>query len=164
MMFTQKDFYISIEAFYSEEEIQKMFNLVENIEETNMAQKDVYNLLKNYKPKDVNVILGIAFFENKQASQYKIFLAERRIIKDNLIGYRNSIRNNTMNEFVKDYKSEDFFYLQRLILEDELYLADSQKDLYIDELRYLNGEIESVMPEVNITKKGLLLLKKDRII
>ena len=49
MMLTKRDFYISIEAFYREEEIQKMFNITESIEETNMTSKAVYDLLKNLK-------------------------------------------------------------------------------------------------------------------
>ena len=49
MKIDKKFFYISIEAFYTEEQIQKMFNIVENIEETNMPSVDVYNSLKLYK-------------------------------------------------------------------------------------------------------------------
>lgn len=161
MMLTKRDFYISIEAFYTEEEIQKMFNITESIEETNMTSKAVYDLLKNYKPRDVNVILAIAYFENKQSAQVKIFLAERAVIRDNLIGFKNSIRNNTMKEFVSDYKSEDFFYLEQLIMEDECYLDDSQKNLYINELKYLNGEVDLAIPKVYVKKKRMTNIEKD---
>ena len=160
MIYSKKDFYVSIEGFYSEEEIQKMFNLVENIEETNMSAKEVYNLLKNDKPRDVNVILAMAYFEELDNAQMKIFLAEKAIIRDNLIAYRNSIRNNTMREFVSNYKPEDFFYLEELIMEDEYYLDDSQKDLYVNELKYLNGEIECAIPTVEVKKKRISHIEK----
>ena len=153
MNYSKKDFYVSIEAFYSEEEIQKMFNLVDNIEATKMETKSVYDLLKGYKPRDVNVILAMAYFEDMSSAQIKIFLAEQAIIKDNLIGFRNSIRNNTMKEFVSNYKFEDFLYLEQLIIEDEYYLDDSQKELYVSELKYLSGEIELAIPKVNVKKK-----------
>ena len=161
MNYTKEDFYIAIETLYSEEEIQKMYNLVENIEYTYITPEEVYNLLKNYKPKEANVILGIAFFEEMNNAEIKIFFAERKIIRDSLIGFRDSIRNNTMNEFVSDYKEEDFYYLEELIMEDELYLDDSQKDLYINELKYLNGEIELAIPKVYVKKKRMTNIEKD---
>lgn len=153
MNLNKEAFYKSIEAFYTEEEIQKMFNIVENIEETNMSAKKVYDILKLYKPRDVNVILAMAFFDKKEISQAKIFLAEKAIIKDTLIGFRNSFRNNTMNQFVENYTTEDFFYLEELIDEDCIYLDDSQKILYISELKYLNGEIEQAIPKVKVKRK-----------
>ena len=159
-MYTKKDFYISIKAFYTEEEIQKMFNIVENIENNNLNAKKVYDMLKNYKPRDVNVILAISYFEDKKSSQVKILLAEKKIIRDSLINYRDSIRNNTMNEFVKNYTTEDFYYLEQLIMEDNCYLDDSQKTLYINELKYLNGEINLAIPKVQVKKKRITNIDK----
>ena len=66
-----------------------------------------------------------------------------------------------MKEFVSDYKSEDFFYLEQLIMEDECYLDDSQKNLYINELKYLNGEVDLAIPKVYVKKKRMTNIEKD---
>ena len=113
------------------------------------------------KVKDVNIVLAMAYYEDKIIAMTKLSLAEKKIIRDTIIGYKRSISNNTMNEYLKDYTSEDYLFLEQLIEEDYRLISEDEKYLYINELKYLNGEIENAIPEVKVRKKKIPNLEEE---
>ncbi len=159
---SKKDYFIALEKFYSEEEIQKFSNIVDKIEEENLNYKASYELVKGMKPRDVNACLGMAFFNEKNNAMVRLFMAERAISKDTLVRMKNAFFDDKINEFFSDFKEEDFFYTQALIEQDDKYLDDSLKGIYISEIRYLNGEIESAIPDIKVFKKSFNKLERKK--
>lgn len=149
----KKAFYESLSYIMDEEQIQKLFNKANEIIENKMLFKDIYEFLKNEKPKYVGIILNMLYFENYFRMALAPFLIEQKIIKDTLRGFRDSLRNNTIRDFVKEYDNDDYQYLKSIIIDDDEFFDEDRKELYINEVKYLNGEIDRVIPLIKVKKK-----------
>ena len=155
-----KKYFTSLEKDYSEEEIQEFMNIVEKIEKENLNCKKTKDLLNGKKVRDINTCFEIAFYKALDNAAAKILVVERYEIKNALIKLRDSIRNNTIREYVSNFNSKDFEFLEVLVYRDHSYINDEQKLLYINELKYLNGEIECAIPKVKVKKKTLPRLEE----
>ena len=159
MISDKKNFFVNLENYYTEEEIQIFFNIVEQIENENLNYRDSYALVKGMKPKDVSTCFGIALTNERPNAMKRLLSIGKAVNKDALIRLRNAFRDGTINEFFKDYKHGDFLYTELLIELDNKVLRECQKGVYIREVQYLDGEIESAIPDVKIYKKGLSKLE-----
>ncbi len=152
-MNNKKDFYTALGYIMSEEEIQTLYNKANKIIKSNLNSTGIYEFLSKEKPKDVGIILNMLFFENYFQFTLVPFLIEQKIIKETLLNFRDSIRDDRIKEFVKDYDSNDYDYLKNIIREDAEFFDEKRKELYLNEVMYLNNEIDRVIPLIKVKKK-----------
>lgn len=152
-MNNKKDFYTALGFIMSEEEIQTLYNKADQIIKSNLNSKGIYEFLSKEKPKDVGIILNMLFFENYFLFTLAPFLIEKKIIKETLLNFRDSIREDRIKEFVKDYDKDDYDYLKNIIREDDEFFDEKRKELYLNEVMYLNNEIDRVIPLIKVKKK-----------
>ena len=151
----KKEFFLTLEKEYDEVTLQELTNIVEKIEKEKLKYKESYGLLKSRKVREIYACLGMAYYKGYDYAMNRILPVEALFVKQELLKFRDSIRENTVRDFVKDYDDEDFKFLETLVFEDDKILNYEQKFLYINELRYLNGEIECAIPKINIKKKNI---------
>lgn len=154
-------FYRELRTNYSEDKIKAFDDLVEKIELEDIKTKDTKKLLKKMKLREVQVCLGIAACNDYAKATAVIGFLYNDLIKEELIKLRNAIRCNTIKSYVKNFDNDDFLFLEKIVFEDYNYLTEEQKELYINELRYLNGEIETAIPKVKVRKKVLPQLEDE---
>lgn len=152
---TKEEFYANLELEgFTLEEINDMLDIVNNIEDNNLTKKQAYALLKTQKPRDVNAILSLAYYEEKNKAFDMIYSLESSLMRNAIRTFRKALCENTVEDFVKNYKSRDFVFLEFIIQEDSITDLDD-KYLYISELKYLDGELDCAIPEVKNRKLTL---------
>ena len=116
---TKEEFYANLELEgFTLEEINDMLDIVNNIEDNNLTKKQAYALLKTQKPRDVNAILSLAYYEEKDNAFDMINSLESSLMRNAIRTYRKALCENTVEDFVKNYKSRDFIFLEFIIQED----------------------------------------------
>ena len=149
----KKDFYKALSYIMDEEQIQVLFNKANEIIKNNLNSQGIYESLSKEKPKDVGIILNMLFFENYFLFTLAPFLIEQKIRKETLLKFRDSLRANSISEFVKDYDKDDYEFLKNLIQEDDEFFDNKRKELYLNEVMYLNNEIDRAIPLIKVKKK-----------
>ena len=115
-----KDFYSKMEPYYDEVAMQKLLNIVEEIDaKEEMTVGEALDIVSAMKLSDRHTAISLAIIYQKPLAYTVLQNMTDMLIPNEVEKLKNSIINKTDDEFFKDYTKYDFYCLKRSLVDDE---------------------------------------------
>ena len=146
-----KSFYEKMGAYYDEVELQKLLNLVEDLDsKPEITFGEALDTVSSMKLCDRHTAIALAIIYQKPMAYMVLQNVTDMLIPNEVDKLRNSIINKTEDEFFKGYSKYDFYCLERCIVDDEEDELDNpvwniEKEILCNYVEYKEGKRAKVL-------------------
>ncbi len=146
-----KNFFSKMEKYYDEVEMQKLLNIVEEIEsKQTMSVEEAIDIVSKMKLRDRHTAIALAIIYQKPMAYIILQNTTDMLIPTEVEKLKNSITNKTEDEFFKGYTNYDYYCLKRSIADDALDELDNpiwdiEKEILFHFVQYKEGKRGKVL-------------------